>query len=394
MRTFRSAVELNRNFKTRKAIEELLEKSGHATNAFAGGKFNPKPVQSRWQKFGLLSSVVTGYIDLGLDLQVTVSWFNEGKRDLFALSVAAMLVPILIQWAFIDKSTSRRAQSFFQVKLAVDGWNSFNEEMVTPGFAAAKFAEGVYEASAEGILQMYDALNVLAVTGKIKHSLVISAIFSLHSMASVLLLFIDGWKEAEGRERGEERAQIGHTPFCKLKMVKRMRLRLYHIAEVGFRILSFAMLGFALNSLSFLVALGSLAIRFLVYYVHITYWSSKKKSTMSKSMVVASTFVDSVWDTRNCLTTASICTAIEGAAFAFVAYSKCSAFPGNGRAAIFIVLAAFFVVKSVLQVYYVLPMSDRGVVDAEDMSAEGKEAIKGAVKEAVGFDDLLTVLDM
>ena len=148
MRTFRSAVELNRNFKTRKAIEEFLEKSGHATNAFAGGKFNPKPVQSRWQKFGLLSSVVTGYIDLGLDLQVTVSWFNEGKRDLFALSVAAMLVPILIQWAFIDKSTSRRAQSFFQVKLAVDGWNSFNEEMVTPGFAAAKFAEGVYEASA------------------------------------------------------------------------------------------------------------------------------------------------------------------------------------------------------------------------------------------------------
>jgi hypothetical protein len=379
-------------------IKKQFEASGHGTSALAGGTFEPKKVKSKWQKFGLLASIATGYIDLGLDLQVTVTWFSEGKHELFALSVAAMLLPILIQWVFIDKSLSRGAQSFFQVKLAFDGWNSWNEGMVTPGFAAAKFAEGVYEASAEGILQTYDALNVLAETGTIDQSLLISVIFSLYSMANVLLLFIDGWKANEGDDDDDddddeedddedddvERADMKKIikPFCKMKKVKKMRLWLYHLTEVGFRILSFAMLGFALNSLSFLVALFSLAIRFLLYRYCVPDEYSKTRNTMSKSMVVASVLVDSVWDSKKCLAAASTCTAIEGAAFAFVAYSKCSDFPGNGREVLFIVLAALFLAKSVLQVCYVMPMADRGKVKADDMEAAGKEAAKEAAEEA------------
>jgi hypothetical protein len=387
---------LNRKW-TVAEIKKQFEASGHGTSALAGGAFKSKDVKTDWEKFGLLASIATGYIDLGLDLQVTVNWFNEGKHELFALSVAAMLLPILIQWMFIDKSLSRGAQSFFQVKLAFDGWNSLKEGTVTPEFAAAKFAEGVYEASAEGILQTYDALNVLAETGTIDQSLLISVFFSLYSMANVLLLFIDGWQDGgDASLTDEERAEIGHKPFCKMKKVKKLRVWLYHVTEVGFRILSFAMLGFALNSLSFLVALFSLAIRFLLYWYCVPDEDSKTRNTMSKSMVVASVLVDSVWDSKKCLAAASTCTAIEGAAFAFVAYSKCSDFPGNGREVIFIILAAFFLVKSVLQVCYIMPMADRGSVEADDMEDAGKgvfkdaaaEEAENAVGEVVRFDSI------
>jgi hypothetical protein len=124
---------LNAKFKSQDELNTVLEEAGYGTNALAGGEFKSKPIKSNWSKLGLLWSISSGYADLFLDVQVTAKWLKEGKQALFALSVACMLLPVMIQWAFVDKSVQRGALTFFQLKLAVDGWNSFLGGLISPG---------------------------------------------------------------------------------------------------------------------------------------------------------------------------------------------------------------------------------------------------------------------
>jgi hypothetical protein len=64
---------------------------------------------------------------------VTHKWFTSGKHSLFVLSVACMLLPILIQWVFVDRSLKRRVFTLFQIKLVTDAWASFWGGKITQG---------------------------------------------------------------------------------------------------------------------------------------------------------------------------------------------------------------------------------------------------------------------
>ena len=95
---------LNHSFPGLEELVMALEDGGQGANALAGGKFEPKPVQSKWAQMALLLGIVMGYADLGFDVQVTCNWFREGKLSLFALSVACLLLPVFIQWMFVDRT--------------------------------------------------------------------------------------------------------------------------------------------------------------------------------------------------------------------------------------------------------------------------------------------------
>jgi hypothetical protein len=73
------------------------------------------------------------FIYFPLAYVVTHKWFASGKNSLFALSVACMLLPILIQWVFVDRSVKRRVFTFFQIKLVTDAWASFWGGKLTQG---------------------------------------------------------------------------------------------------------------------------------------------------------------------------------------------------------------------------------------------------------------------
>jgi hypothetical protein len=60
---------LNKQFSTKEALAAALEDGGEGSNAIAGGEFEAKPVKSCSSRFWLVWGVVSGYIDLVLDIQ-------------------------------------------------------------------------------------------------------------------------------------------------------------------------------------------------------------------------------------------------------------------------------------------------------------------------------------
>ena len=149
----------------------------------------------------------------------------------------------------------------------------------------------------KGVLQSYEALNDMKAGNDLDVLLVVSVLFSMNSIAIVLLLFVHGKLASQSSK-------------CY-----KLCLYLGHVAEVGFRTLSLALLGFAVHRYSFIVAAACLGIRFALY---------RSKGLTSKnmhiSMVFASVLIDSVWMDSGCLCYASALTAIEGAFFAFGSY--------------------------------------------------------------------------
>jgi hypothetical protein len=149
----------------------------------------------------------------------------------------------------------------------------------------------------KGVLQSYEALNDIKAGNELDVILVVSVLFSMNSIAIVLLLFVHGKLDSQ--------SSIGYK-LC---------LYLGHVAEVGFRTLSLALLGFAIHRYSFVAVAACLGIRFALY-------SGKglTSKNMHISMVFASVLIDSVWTDRMCLCYASALTAIEGALFALGTY--------------------------------------------------------------------------
>ena len=70
---------------------------------------------------------------------VTQKWFTSKKHSLFALSVACILLPILIQWVFVDRSVKRRVFTLFQIKLVTDAWASFWGGKITQGSCSVAY---------------------------------------------------------------------------------------------------------------------------------------------------------------------------------------------------------------------------------------------------------------
>ena len=315
---------LNRSFPNLEELTMAMEDGGQGTNALAGGKFEPKPVQSKWAQMALLLGIVMGYADLGFDVQVTCNWFREGKLSLFALSVACLLLPVFIQWMFVDRTPKRAMLTFFQLKLLVDGWASFFGGEITRGYGTAKFAEAVYEASIEGILQSYEALNQFKAGKELELTLVVSVLLSLNSIAWVLLLF-----------------QTGHM---LLNFRTKVFLYFYHVAALGFRTLSFALLGFAMHAYSFPLAMVCLAVRAGLYY----FMNTGANSNMHMSMVVASVLIDSVWADPPRFRAASVLTFVEGILITAIAAKPMGELPGSGHRDCILLLSMLFIAKMAL----------------------------------------------
>jgi hypothetical protein len=64
---------------------------------------------------------------------VTYKWFTSGRHSLFALSIACILLPILIQWVSVGRSVKRRVFTLFQIKLVTGAWASFWGGKITQG---------------------------------------------------------------------------------------------------------------------------------------------------------------------------------------------------------------------------------------------------------------------
>ena len=351
---------LNRSFPELEELIVALEDGGQGANALAGGKFEPKPVQSKWAQMALLLGIVMGYADLGFDVQVTCNWFLEGKLSLFALSVACLLLPVFIQWMFVDRTPKRAMLTFFQLKLLVDGWASFFGGEITPGYGTAKFAEAVYEASIEGILQSYEALNQFKAGKELELTLVVSVLLSLNSIAWVLLLF-----------------QTGHM---LLNFRTKVFLYFYHVAALGFRTLSFALLGFAMHAYSFPLAMVCLAVRAGLYY----FMNTGANSNMHMSMVVASVLIDSVWADPPRFRAASVLTFVEGILITAIAAKPMGELPGSGHRDCILLLSMLFIVKMAFWRVFLVQLRASLQTDMRVHVADAPEDdIDGTLKEKV-----------
>jgi hypothetical protein len=60
---------LNKQLMTKEVLAAALEDGGEGSNAIAGGEFEAKPVKSCSSRFWLVWGVVSGYIDVLLDIQ-------------------------------------------------------------------------------------------------------------------------------------------------------------------------------------------------------------------------------------------------------------------------------------------------------------------------------------
>ena len=117
--------------------------------------------------------------------------------------------------------------------------------------------------------------------------LVTSIASSINSMALVLRMFL----QSEALQNCTGKVKMG--------------LYLYHLAEVSFRVLVLALLGFMLGRYSFVAAAGCFVVRAVLRLL-------LGKTDMPVSLLVVSVVVDSAWSSLWEFRAASLFTALEG----------------------------------------------------------------------------------
>ena len=282
-----------------------LDRAGMNTSALAGGEFKPLPLQSHSATLGLLWGVASGYFDVYSDITVTVGWFRDSETVLAWLSVGAISLSVLVQWALVDKTFWRRLLTLSQLKVLVDAFSSLRAGSVVPGYATAKFSEAVYEATSEGILQIFKAVKDYHNGEAVDTFLLVSIFSSVNTVALVLLMYL---------EQGVVPKQ---SQLCE-RVVRKCGLHLYHTSEILLRIFTLALLGFGLGRLSFVVGILCLFVRAVVL---VGFQRHGGHGDWSLGLVLTVFFVDSVCNDRRSFRILSVMTVIESAVFVWFATS-------------------------------------------------------------------------
>jgi hypothetical protein len=110
---------------------------------------------------------------------------------------------------------------------------------------------------------------------------------------------------------------------------------------LGFRTLSFALLGFAMHAYSFPLAMVCLAVRAGLY----RFMNTGVNSNMHMSMVVASVLIDSVWADPPRFHAASALTFVEGVVVTAIAAKPMGELPGSGHRDCILLLSMLFIAK-------------------------------------------------
>jgi hypothetical protein len=307
--------ELNGSFQTMKAFQEALEKAGGTESSLAcrrrlelglSSRFlneNPVIMISQWTL--VLWVVVSGYIDMGMDLKVAYGWYNARDYSLFGMSLACIGLSLVIQLVMVDTTWCRRLLTTTHLKLLFDGVllicsryciGDFEYRRALPGFwssyRTAIFVDAVCKATVQSTLQSYKAFQDHADGKGVSGELLFSVAMSFNAIALGLMLFLEpNLSSAEG------------LPYLGLYM--------YHIVEISFRVLSFSLLGFAsMQSYGHITFAGLFVVISLRAGIRKFYCNH-----MPLGMLVASIFVDSAWPTVGSYRIGSTLTVCENVLF-------------------------------------------------------------------------------
>ena len=223
---------------------------------------------------------------------VSLELYAAGDFVLFWISVGCMVLAVAIQCVLVDTTMRRRLLSLFHLKLFFDAIHCFRTAHLSGGYGTAKFTEGVYEATLEGVLQSYKLLRDLVRDNQAPTVLLsLSIVASWNSIALVLNMFL------EGEVMDELRAK---------KWQRYLSLYSFHVVEIGSRTVALACLGVAFEPALLGLAPVGLLLRLALRCAH--------QSDVSGGMLLASLFLDSVWDSRQAFRSASVLTLVENVA--------------------------------------------------------------------------------
>jgi hypothetical protein len=159
----------------------------------------------------------------------------------------------------------------------------------------------------------------------------------------------------------------------------KISLYLYHVTALGFRTLSFALLGFAMHAYSFPLALVCLAVRAGLY----RFVNTGANSNMHMSMVVASVLIDSVWADPLRFRAASALTFVEGILVMAIAAKPMGELPGSGHRDCILLLSMLFIAKMVFWPVFLAQL--RASLQRVHVADAPRDDIEGALKEKVAL---------